>query len=120
MPRFQLVYVGEEQELSFLCNRCALRTVEQSFDTYNRPFNQTLEAGYCHQCDGSGLKPGIPSEGICPECRGTGICADCEGKAIRMWEELPEAAREEWDRLWDIHGSWPSNHGAVISLHRRW
>jgi hypothetical protein len=121
MPRFRLVSVVEEQELGFACDRCCASNDEQcSFDTYNRPYQRSLQIeGQCVTCEGTGFEPEHDNE-LCSECGGSGVCPECDGKAHRGWETLPDDVQDELMLNWNSVGSQPSHYSAILSLYRKW
>ncbi|MCB0343492.1 MAG: hypothetical protein KDD66_00165 [Bdellovibrionales bacterium] len=119
MDKYQIVYAGENRELSFVCEHCSSTSHKLTYDTYNRLQESSASAGECPNCKGTGFRTGTADD-ICSECQGTGLCRQCQGKCAVSWLELPRSTRRKWMSRWERHGSFPTHYMAVASLYRNW
>jgi len=113
---------GEDEQISFSCERCGQSEVESSFDTYNRPLQQNIRrSGDCTSCAGTGFQANRHGAmEVCRECNGTAICPVCEGKWLREWSELPSGVRQEFLDDWQGAGDYPKSYAALVKLYRNY
>lgn len=119
MDKYQIVYAGENRELSFVCEHCSADRNKLTYDTYNRLTDDESRAGECPSCRGTGFLAGT-RDTICYDCRGTGLCSQCQGKCAVSWLELPRSTRRKWISRWERQGSFPTHYMALASLYRNW
>ena len=114
--------VGEEEQLSFCCERCGHSEVECSFDTYNRPVNSgSRKSGDCVSCAGTGFEPNAQGAlMVCRECNGAATCPVCEGKWLREWSELPLGIQQEFLDDWQNADRYPKSYAALVKLYRNY
>lgn len=121
MPSFKPSFIGEDNEMCFICERCQVNQQEAiSYDTYNRPLVTILrQPGQCVSCDGTGFLRGSHGQ-LCPECGGTGVCSECDGRYARDWSDLSDETRALWTRWWDEHADEFESYGTAASFYRKW
>jgi len=114
--------IGEDEQISFCCERCGHCDVENSFDTYNRPLNQSIRrSGDCISCSGTGFS--VSRHGameVCHECNGSAICPVCEGNWLRDWSELPYGVQQEFLEDWQSADDYPKSYAALVKLYRNY
>lgn len=121
MSQFKPIFVGEDHEMCFVCERCQIADQEAvTYDTYNRPMRTLLrQPGQCVSCDGTGMLPGTNGL-LCAECSGTGICPECEGQYARDWADLSDEVKAVWVKWREEHANELDSYGTVASFYRKW
>jgi hypothetical protein len=113
--------IQDKAAMSFQCRHCATdSSIETTYDTYNRPLKGLVHRpGQCKRCDGTGFELELTAV-PCLDCHGSGVCKVCDGKYSRLWGELPDDSKAEWNTYWEAGNPYPQNYAALASFYRYW